>query len=334
MYAASRGSTTCTHLLPNTWTALTKDTFAAAIIASPPVKPLPFGGKNANETRRGVVSIFSISLRREMEAGDAWPIAPKPVDGDPVSGDATFGNKNSGVTSERVKRKYVSVCEKNTKRRRRKEDGRRALIMTDQRFLIVVSPDGSSIAVLEVGGKSCGRSRSDKVSDQTVALMMTPPGRALRSRRAGVVATEKAEGDGSFNNQNGRVLDLNFNNRWIDIVEEPDRTVLMNQRRKATAVEMESWVTVECVTDGCMKMLMAVGKRMKRRAAIPTTEITVRLVLKQEMPRFCTAFSCKVRLQYMWNKEKLSRTLPCDVWKMDGGFAWRLDVVAALSLVR
>ncbi|KAK7858074.1 hypothetical protein CFP56_014543 [Quercus suber] len=34
-------------------------------------------------------------------------------------------------------------------------------------------------------------------------------------------------------------------------------------------------------------------------------------------------------------KERSSITLPCDVWRMDGGgFAWRLDVKAALSLGR
>ncbi|KAE8672459.1 Cytochrome C1 family isoform 1 [Hibiscus syriacus] len=49
----------------------------------------------------------------------------------------------------------------------------------------------------------------------------------------------------------------------------------------------------------------------------PPPEIMVWLLLKQN--------------------EKLSRMLPCDVWKMDGGgggFAWRLDVEAALSLGR
>ncbi|XP_008239623.1 PREDICTED: uncharacterized protein LOC103338217 [Prunus mume] len=52
------------------------------------------------------------------------------------------------------------------------------------------------------------------------------------------------------------------------------------------------------------------------------------------------AFSCRVRVQYSgcggssagdWS----SLTLPCDVWRMEsGGFAWRLDVKAALCLGR
>lgn len=49
------------------------------------------------------------------------------------------------------------------------------------------------------------------------------------------------------------------------------------------------------------------------------------------------AFTCRVRVQRT-NEGKESRgssslTLPCDVWRIDGGgFAWRLDVDAALSL--
>lgn len=46
-------------------------------------------------------------------------------------------------------------------------------------------------------------------------------------------------------------------------------------------------------------------------------------------------FACRVRTQYTRGKERRSLTLPCDVWGIDGGgFAWRLDVKAALSLGR
>ncbi|PON85315.1 von willebrand factor A domain protein [Trema orientale] len=66
------------------------------------------------------------------------------------------------------------------------------------------------------------------------------------------------------------------------------------------------------------------------------------LVMKEKLPvatmLTCPAFTCRVRLQCYTdgNKEvKSSLTLPCDVWRMDsGGFAWRLDVNAALCLGR
>ncbi|KAF2305984.1 hypothetical protein GH714_009279 [Hevea brasiliensis] len=63
--------------------------------------------------------------------------------------------------------------------------------------------------------------------------------------------------------------------------------------------------------------------------------ITVRLVMKEKILPYLyyPTFTCWVRLQYTWPKEKFSQMFPCDVWKMEsGGFAWRLDVKAALSL--
>ncbi|PPR99281.1 hypothetical protein GOBAR_AA21394 [Gossypium barbadense] len=194
---------------------------------------------------------------------------------------------------------------------------------------------------------------------------------------------EKTEAIGSINDENGVVLEennqdlpslFNLNNScWINRIaplEEPDRKAVMSQTERATVVE--SWVTVECVTETCMdgrelgstdvdkmknleadtcpgfisdglnrvqwvngaykRMLMA-GEG--REEWLPP-EITVWLVIKQELPTFCTAFSCKVRLQFMWGNKCSTIMLPCDVWKMDGGggFAWRLDVEAALSLGR
>ncbi|KAM3713374.1 hypothetical protein ACJW30_01G252800 [Castanea mollissima] len=46
------------------------------------------------------------------------------------------------------------------------------------------------------------------------------------------------------------------------------------------------------------------------------------------------AFTGLVRLVHTWrNQKKRSKVVPCDVWRMDrGGFSWRLDVKAALSL--
>ncbi|XP_030457989.2 uncharacterized protein LOC115678716 [Syzygium oleosum] len=47
------------------------------------------------------------------------------------------------------------------------------------------------------------------------------------------------------------------------------------------------------------------------------------------------AFTCRVRMEYACERERRAVTLPCDVWRMDGGgFAWRLDVEAALRLGR
>ncbi|KAL1203983.1 hypothetical protein V5N11_011826 [Cardamine amara subsp. amara] len=62
--------------------------------------------------------------------------------------------------------------------------------------------------------------------------------------------------------------------------------------------------------------------------------VIVRLVMKDWPMLTYPAFTCRVRLQYTCqDRERGSVTVPCDVWRMDGGgFAWRLDVKAALCL--
>ncbi|GAA0169362.1 hypothetical protein LIER_23870 [Lithospermum erythrorhizon] len=70
-------------------------------------------------------------------------------------------------------------------------------------------------------------------------------------------------------------------------------------------------------------------------------EVVVWLVLGDEVElrgMDCGGFTCKVRVVTCGEglgKKSSSFTLPCDVWRMDfGGFAWRLDTKAALSLSR
>ncbi|XP_055828929.1 uncharacterized protein LOC129896952 [Solanum dulcamara] len=67
-------------------------------------------------------------------------------------------------------------------------------------------------------------------------------------------------------------------------------------------------------------------------------EVVVWLVMKDDVRlpenKTTAAFTCRVRV-VRCGKEKKSLILPCDVWRMDGGgFAWRLDTKAALSLGR
>ncbi|XWS60306.1 hypothetical protein CRYUN_Cryun07bG0024700 [Craigia yunnanensis] len=65
-------------------------------------------------------------------------------------------------------------------------------------------------------------------------------------------------------------------------------------------------------------------------------EMMVWLVIMERLPMITyPAFTCRVRVQYPCGKDRSSLTLPCDVWRMDvGGFAWRLDINAALCLGR
>lgn len=64
-------------------------------------------------------------------------------------------------------------------------------------------------------------------------------------------------------------------------------------------------------------------------------QVVVRLVMRERPMLTYPAFTCRVKLQYACQDREMrgSVTVPCDVWRMDcGGFAWRLDVKAALCL--
>ncbi|KAK9278175.1 hypothetical protein L1049_027735 [Liquidambar formosana] len=165
---------------------------------------------------------------------------------------------------------------------------------------------------------------------------------------------------------------LNFNNSMSDIMNRQvhgfcgsDRTVVMPQPVRPVG----SCVTVECVTDtwvdvageglGCtdeerrknlewdtcpafisdglnrVTWTNRAYRRMVGQVDLSEEEMMVWLVMKEGVPVTYPAFTCRVRLQYTCGKERSSLTLPCDVWRMDGGgCAWRLDVEAALSLGR
>ncbi|KAK7271133.1 hypothetical protein RJT34_26780 [Clitoria ternatea] len=89
---------------------------------------------------------------------------------------------------------------------------------------------------------------------------------------------------------------------------------------------------VRWVNDAYKRMVVSEEERDPR-----AENIGVRLKLKDSFPTWVCyshpAFTCGVRLQYTWRNEKCTKMVPCDVWRLDcGGFAWRLDVKAALSL--
>ncbi|KAE9619873.1 hypothetical protein Lal_00040276 [Lupinus albus] len=136
---------------------------------------------------------------------------------------------------------------------------------------------------------------------------------------------------------------------------------------------VESWITVESVSDTCMsggeeslgctdaeklknletdtcpgfisdgywkvRWLNDAFKKMilSEKEKEECSEMVVLLKVKDNSVLRCCysypSFTCSVRLQYTCLKEKCTKMVPCDVWRLESnGFAWRLDVKAALSL--
>ncbi|KAI9193957.1 hypothetical protein LWI28_001746 [Acer negundo] len=276
------------------------------------------------------------------------PIAPKPVTTNgTVSGNLPVDNKNLLLTGKRSKRKYVRVRKNNGYKRKNR----------------ISSHDHHHHLHQESEDKD--KDHDDLINEKAVTLQLLPErtDQTAREESTGLknldllkVATSAVlePGPTSFN-----FIGSGFGG--------PDRTEVV-----------ESWVTVESVTDTCMdtrgiilgrstdveimnsldkdtcpgfisdgsnrvqwvnlaykKMVVGVGES---ETEWPSPEIMVRLVMKETLPAagvLFPSFTARVWLQYTWQKEKCSKMVPCDVWKMDfGGFAWRLDIEAALGLGR
>lgn len=242
------------------------------------------------------------------------PIAPKPAMDGSVSRYSDRDNKKGLVCMKRAKRKYVRV-KKNVKNIARSEKNNKAKEGEDW--------FGETVVTLELFpqiGKSSSENEMPREIDYSV------------------------------------VQQMNFNE---NIFHASDLTAVVPGFRV-----VESWVTMECVTDifveegrlgrtdtekvNSLKVDTCPGfvsdgvggvrwvNRAYRRmvGASGEAEVVVWLaVMKERLPVGRGGFSCRVRVVY--GKEKQTQTVPCDVWSMKfGGFAWRLDVEAALSLGR
>lgn len=283
------------------------------------------------------------------------PIAPKPVSGAPDSDLSYLNNKNLLLSKRRTKRKYVRI-RKNNK-----------LIKRNQK---VSSPSSSD------HGK--GNERQDGSFEKVVTLQLLPE----RSDDQFKDSTERGRSWCNLdlteeflvhNPVNNQAASMRLKLKQPVIYGEDHQTVEMVPKRRLI---LESWVTVESVTDtnGCMEgrglgctdvervknleedtrpgfisdgsnRVWWVNGAYKRMVSVmeeekesESVEIMVCLVTKEKLVpyMYCCVFTCWVRLQYAWKEEKWwSQIVPCDVWRMDcGGFAWRLDVEAALGLGR
>ncbi|KAJ1391573.1 hypothetical protein SESBI_36556 [Sesbania bispinosa] len=260
------------------------------------------------------------------------PIAPKPVAGaSSVSGGSTAQasqNNSASLPRKRTKRKYVRI---------RKNSG----------------------YVRKNGNKSSEKleERRDELDNVAVVTLQLMPEKDAPERSS-------LAGDSWCKN-----VDLDLTVEKIQILENRKPPCASTEAGKGldqvSGNVVESWVTVESVTGTCMgeggglgctdaekvKNLETdtcpgfvsdgfcrvrwVNDAYKRMVESEEREIVVWLKVKESVA-WCysyPAFTCGVRLQYTWRNEKCTKMVPCDVWRLEcGGFAWRLDVKAALSL--
>ncbi|KAM3713375.1 hypothetical protein ACB098_01G253000 [Castanea mollissima] len=282
------------------------------------------------------------------------PIAPKPAAGGSGSDGSSMDNKNAFFAKGRTKRKYVRVRKNNSSS----------------------SSNGSGYKRERKIGEEEKKEGSLELEKRAVTLQLLPE----KSER-----NESPE-SGSWGNiddeGNGDPPELPM---WLNKFGDNKGatvTVTVSTDEKDHTAAVESWVTVESVTDSCMSVgelgstdeermrnleedtcpgfvsdgfdrvtwvnrafkRMVVRKEQNDRQSAENSNnkmLMVWLVGKEKLPYLheAEAFTCQVKLQHTCGTEKkdnkCSQIVPCDVWRMDGGgFAWRLDVEAALSLGR
>ncbi|KAL7114540.1 hypothetical protein ACP275_04G127600 [Erythranthe tilingii] len=278
------------------------------------------------------------------------PIAPKPASAD---GSISGGGTSWPATAENG---GLSVKMGRGKRRGRAVKGGASTAARNKRSYTRKKNQSSSPENTDSGGSVSGGGKEIK----TLALLPETPS-AAESRRFPALWLSLGNGGGGA----GAGAEIAADRSGV--LENPAEAV---GRR---AVVVRSWVKVECVTDAaavgggyvyggigrtdeervrCLDLDTCPGfvtdgvnvvrwtnaayRRMAAGgAAEAELDLWVEVVEGAELPvGGSEGFTCRVRV-VTCGREKISQTVPCDVWRMGwGGFAWRLDTTAALSLGR
>ncbi|OIW12247.1 hypothetical protein TanjilG_06036 [Lupinus angustifolius] len=259
------------------------------------------------------------------------PIAPKPVsDGsiDPVQ----VNRINGSVSGKRVKRKYVRVRRNNGYLRKNNDKSPEKL---------VESRDGVAVMTLQLLPENDKpEEESSLVGDswcKSLDLNLTMEKIQILDKNQKPLCM-------TANVSSGSTLDPSPVVESSVTVESVTGTCMVEEGGEG-CTDREKLMNLE--TDTCpgflsdgywnVRWLNDAFKRMIVDKKEPFPEMVVLLKVKNNSVWRCCysypSFTCSVRLQYTWRNEKCTKMVPCDVLRLEsGGFAWRLDVKAALSL--
>ncbi|KAH0690230.1 hypothetical protein KY290_018475 [Solanum tuberosum] len=267
------------------------------------------------------------------------PIAPKPaVAGSSVSGTTTPPQKTEvPVRTGRWKRRYVKENNKNSNNSKRSNSGS--------------SPSGRKRkAPSPEENESSGKTVSGGETVVTLPLLSESPER--KDRSVDVVKKNAPiwlSFGGNQENNNGQLQGcggvmfpqpVQVVGSWVKVESVTDAWVEgygLGRTDEEKLINLERDSCPGFISDGLNRVRWA-NKAYKAMVGEGAGEVVVWLVMKDDVRlpdnKSTAAFTCRVRV-VRCGKEKNSLILPCDVWRMDGGgFAWRLDTEAALSLGR
>lgn len=272
------------------------------------------------------------------------PIAPKPLPGGSVPSSLHSKNNNSSISKGRTKRKYVRVRRYNRKKKTTTrnnnsttEDGELMdhdqTAVTTLQLLPVIGGGGGSENKTETGRRMMEKEMrlvSDPKGGVGVELWVT-----VECVRDACMDLELREGEiGCTDEERIKNLEMDtcpgfvsdgmnrvewLNKAFKRMVWQRERNNKDSKSKKKKKEEEEGGKG-ECDCDCDCES---------------PAEVSVWLISKPKLPNMRRVFTCQIKLQFKrgTEMEKDSRVVPCDAWRMDGGgFAWKLDVKAALTL--
>ncbi|KAI9176614.1 hypothetical protein LWI28_005076 [Acer negundo] len=288
------------------------------------------------------------------------PIAPKPVGG------GGSDSKNVLVNNKRCKRKYVRVSRNNSGYGRKKKttltqvDGTGSEDGTDNKMvtLQLLPERADSISEDPIPTSRTTSSRCNNYLDDNKTWELEKNlqknnqavfdncmvGLGVTTSSEQTVAVETLVTVESVSTADTTTFNNNMDFRGIG---SSGRLEIMMRLERDTcpAFISDGLNRIQWVNGAYKRMVMVRLLEMQDQqtsAAETAVTVLVSLLMKDnyKLLTLPSSFTCKVRVEYRWQKEteySKMMVVPCDVWRiMDlvGGFAWRLDVQAALSLGR
>ncbi|CAK9326196.1 unnamed protein product [Citrullus colocynthis] len=263
------------------------------------------------------------------------PIAPKPVPGGSISGGASsLESKNSLISKGRTKRKYVRVRKYN----RKKKTTRNTTASTDcktneeivdhnQAAVTTATTTTTTLQLLPVKFV-VGGGRSEWSENKREGGRMEKEIVLVSDRKRGAAelwVTVECVTDAC--------MDLELKEAEIGCTDE--ERIKNLEKDTCPGFISDGMNRVEWLNKAFKRMVWQREKEKRRNEGESPAEVGVWLISKPKLPNMRRVFTCQIKLQFKIGTEleKDSKVVPCDAWRMDGGgFAWKLDVKAALSL--
>ncbi|KAL8253274.1 hypothetical protein R6Q59_036967 [Mikania micrantha] len=279
------------------------------------------------------------------------PIAPKPVADGSASGGLATDNSNGYVKCGRIKRKYVRVKKnKNDNSKRRGDESMKFKAWSSSSPPVVTLPllpeipdrklktvTGSSDLLSPVVITTCRNSSS--INNKKM-LAPGPVWLSFKDQELVRVHKPVQPPPARLPQVVSYVTVESVTDTWVDwkVLGCTDEEIMMNMEKDTCPGFISDGQDRVVWTNTAFRNMSGIGH------VIDGDDIAVVLVRKDERTRSPVtypAFTCKVRVTFaaVHGHRKTTSpcspalTLPCDGWRMErGSCAWRLDVIAALSL--